>query len=127
MTVTAFDHVNVRTANLDAMVEFYGDVLGLHPGKRPDFAFPGAWLYLGEQAYIHLVGVSKAPVAAGNVTLEHFAFRATGLVEFRRKLDTRGISHSVDHVPGFPIVQVNFHDPDGNHVHVDFALSETEA
>jgi catechol 2,3-dioxygenase-like lactoylglutathione lyase family enzyme len=127
MTVNAFDHVNVRTANLDAMVAFYGEILGLHPGKRPDFKFPGAWLYLGDQAYIHLVGVAKAPEAGGNVTLEHFAFRATGLAAFREKLDARGIPHSVDAVPGFPVVQVNFHDPDGNHIHVDFARSEVEA
>jgi catechol 2,3-dioxygenase-like lactoylglutathione lyase family enzyme len=121
---TAFDHVNIRTANLDAMVAFYGTVLGLRPGRRPDFGFPGAWLYLGEQAYVHLVGVTATPAAGGNVTLEHFAFRATGLAEFRERLDAMGIDHSVDAVPGFPILQVNFHDPDGNHIHVDFDAAE---
>ena len=24
-------------------------------------------------------------------------------------------------VPGAPIVQINLHDPDGNHIHVDFS------
>lgn len=124
MTITAFDHVNVRTANLDAMIAFYGDVLELSPGPRPDFDIPGAWLYLGDQPYVHLVAVRHPPAAAGNVTLEHFAFRATGLAAFRAKLNERSIAHSVDEVPGFPIVQVNFHDPDGNHIHVDFARSE---
>jgi catechol 2,3-dioxygenase-like lactoylglutathione lyase family enzyme len=120
----AFDHVNVRTANLDGMVAFYSEVLGLKPGRRPDFGFPGAWLYLGDQAFVHLVSVKTAPAAGGNVTLEHFAFRAEGLAAFRAKLDARGIAHSVDAVPGFPILQVNFHDPDGNHIHVDFDASE---
>jgi catechol 2,3-dioxygenase-like lactoylglutathione lyase family enzyme len=122
--LTAFDHVNVRTGNLDAMVAFYDDILGLKPGRRPDFAFPGAWLYLGDQAYVHLVGVGSSPEAAGNVTLEHFAFRARGLAAFRERLAARGIAHSVDAVPGFPILQVNFHDPDGNHIHVDFDSDE---
>ena len=53
MHLKAFDHVNVRTANLGAMVEWYGRVLGMMPGKRPGFPFPGAWLYLGEDAIIH--------------------------------------------------------------------------
>jgi len=124
MQLAAFDHVNVRTANLDAMIAWYGDILGLTPGRRPDFNFPGAWLYLGDHPYIHLVGVSQAPEAAGNVTLEHFAFRASGMKEFLSRLDARGIAHTVDFVPGFPVVQVNLHDPDGNHIHVDFDKAE---
>lgn len=124
MPLTAFDHVNIRTANLDAMVAWYGDILGLTPGKRPDFRFPGAWLYLGDRAVVHLVSVADAPQAAGNVTLEHFAFAATDLPAFRAKLDARGIAHTLDPVPGIPVVQVNLHDPDGNHIHIDFDSAE---
>ncbi|MDW4498435.1 VOC family protein [Sulfitobacter sp. D35] len=124
MELIAFDHVNVRTAKLDEMIDWYGDVLGLAPGKRPDFPFPGAWLYLGNQPYIHLVDAPSARAGGGDITLEHFAFRATGLPEFRKKLQARGIEHSVDPVPGFPIVQVNLHDPEGNHIHIDFDASE---
>ncbi len=126
MPVTAFDHINVRTAQLDEMIEFYGDVLGLHSGKRPDFPFPGAWLYLGAQAIIHLVG-AEPPLRAGeNLTLEHAAFRATNLAEFRAKLTARGVDHRLAVVPGLPIVQVNFFDPDGNHIHVDFDTAEMQ-
>ena len=127
MPIIAFDHVNVRTAQLDALIEFYGDVLGLHPGPRPPFDIGGAWLYLGNQPYVHLVDVSSDPKAGGDVTLEHFAFRATGMSEFLGKLDARGIGYSIDPVPEFPIVQVNFRDPDGNHIHVDFAKAELPA
>lgn len=124
MPITAFDHVNIRTANLDALTEWYRAVLGLRPGKRPDFRFPGTWLYLGDQALIHLVGTAAAPRSGGAVALEHIAFRATGLAEFRATLDARGIAHSLDPVPGIPVVQVNLHDPDGNHIHVDFSTDE---
>ena len=120
MPLTAFDHVNVRTTNLDAMVAFYGEILGLHPGKRPPFRVGGAWLYLGDQAYIHLVEATTPPSNETDVKLEHFAFRATGFADFRARLDGAGISYSVDPVPDFPIVQVNFRDPDGNPLHVDF-------
>jgi catechol 2,3-dioxygenase-like lactoylglutathione lyase family enzyme len=44
MQVTKLDHVNVHTANLDTMVEWYGRVLGMRSGERPPFPFPGAWL-----------------------------------------------------------------------------------
>jgi len=124
MPLTAFDHVNIRTANLDGLTRWYGDVLDMHPGKRPDFAFPGAWLYLGDQALVHLVVVDSSPQAGGNVTLEHFAFRATGMTDFLATLTKSDIAHSIDAVPGFPVVQVNFFDPDGNHIHVDFDAAE---
>jgi catechol 2,3-dioxygenase-like lactoylglutathione lyase family enzyme len=127
MPITAFDHVNLRTAQLSEMIAFYGEVLELHPGKRADFDFPGAWLYLGDQALIHLVEVSAPLTAQPNLTLEHFALRATGLAEFRALLDSKNIECRLATVPGMPVVQVNLHDPDGNHIHVDFDTSEMES
>lgn len=116
----ALDHVNIRTANLDAMRDWYTDILGLTPGPRPDFAFPGVWLYLGDRAVVHLVGRDTPPRAGGDITLEHFAFRARDMAGFRARLDTEGIVHSVDPVPGIALTQINLRDPDGNHIHVDF-------
>lgn len=122
--LTAMDHVNIRTANLDDMVRWYQDILGMPAGPRPDFPFPGAWLYVGDQAFVHLVGVETQPQAGGEITLEHFAFRAKGMAEFLQRLEAAGVAHSVDPVPGFPVVQVNLHDPDGNHIHVDVTAEE---
>lgn len=118
--LTAFDHVNIRTANLEAMIAWYGEILGLHAGKRPPFAFPGAWLYLGDRAVVHLVGRPDAPEPSDDLSLEHFAFRAEGMSEFTARLEDKGIAHSIDPVPGIAVTQVNLHDPDGNHIHVDF-------
>lgn len=127
MPLLRFDHVNIRTAQLEVMVVFYTDVLEMTLGPRPDFSFPGAWLYLGDIAVVHLVGVAKAPEPGSDLRLEHAAFRAEGLVAFRTKLEARGIAHSLDPVPGVPIVQVNLRDPDGNHLHVDFDAAEAPA
>lgn len=127
MPLTAFDHVNVRTANLAAMIGRYGEILGLFPGPRPPFRADGAWLYLGDRPYVHLVDIPGQRAAVEDNTLEHFAFRATGLQEFLARLDDAAIPYSVDAVPEFPIVQVNFRDPDGNHIHVDFDTAEAPA
>ena len=115
----AFDHVNVHTANLDAMVAWYDDILGMKSGKRPPFQTAGAWLYLGDQALVHLVG-KDAPPKSIEPQIEHFALRATGLAGFLAKLKAKGVAYELAEVPGFGILQVNIHDPDGNHIHIDF-------
>lgn len=113
------DHVNVRTANLDAMVDWYGRVLGMKSGWRPPFAFPGAWLYAGKHPAVHLVGVDASPGGA-DPRIEHFAFSAEGREAFLARLAADGIATRLLEVPGTDIVQVNIHDPDGNHIHIDF-------
>ena len=120
MPLTAFDHVNIRTHQLDVMIEWYGEILGLYPGPRADFNFPGAWLYLKDQALVHLVGIDAPPAKPDNLGLEHFALRAEGLEGFLEKLNEKGVKAQVARLPGMPVVQVNIFDPDGNHIHIDF-------
>ena len=127
VTVKRLDHVNVRTANLDAMVEWYGRMLGMETGKRPDFDFPGAWLYAGEDPVIHLVGVKVPARHAEDLALEHFALSASGLRGLIDRAEAQGERYTLRKVPGFPIVQVNLWDPDGNHLHVDFDVAEAVA
>jgi len=123
MTVQALDHVNIRTPRLDVMRRFYTEVVGLRDGPRPSFAFPGAWLYLGETAVVHLVGIPDEPPAR-HPKLEHAAFRASGIGDFLARLRARKVAYEVVVVPDLGIRQVNFLDPDGNHLHVDFGPEE---
>lgn len=125
MKINGFSHVNLRTARLSEMIAWYSEVLGMHSGRRPDFGFGGAWLYLGDTPLIHLVEVPSEP-RTRDPKIEHFAFDASGIADFAARLEERGIAHTIDPVPGFPIVQINLHDPDGNHIHVDFDLTEAE-
>lgn len=124
MQIGKLDHVNVRTANLDKMVAWYGEMLGMKPGKRPNFSFPGAWLYTGNDAAIHLIGIDHAPPMQEDLRLEHFAFQATGFATLKARLETAGERYNVNPVPGADIVQINCWDPDGNHIHIDFPKTE---
>ena len=122
------DHVNLRTARLDEMTRWYGEVLGLRSGWRPpSFGFPGAWLYAGEDALVHLVGVEVTAPPHPDAQLEHAAFSATGLTAFLEKLEARGERHRLSALPDAGLVQVNVWDPDGNHLHIDFPYAEAEA
>jgi catechol 2,3-dioxygenase-like lactoylglutathione lyase family enzyme len=123
MTLNRLDHVNIRTSNLEAMTRWYESVLGLESGDRPDFSFPGAWLYLGEFPIVHLVGVVDEP-ANDQPKIEHFAIQAEGYGNFIDHLDKHSVAYRTAIVPGFGIVQVNFYDPDGNHIHVDFSVED---
>jgi len=122
--IRRLDHVNVRTANLEGLVRFYTDVLGLRRGERPPLGFPGAWMYAGEQAVIHLVGVEQQPKPEGALSLEHFAFSASNLAEFQARLQRLGVDCKHSRQAGTGNVVLNLRDPDGNRLHVDFPASE---
>jgi len=123
MTVTYLEHVNMRTANLEAMCRFYEDVLGMARGARPPFPSAGAWLYCADKPAVHLVAVT-GPTEGHGFGIDHFAFRAQGLAAFLERLEARGLAHRLCVVPGLDIRQVFLEDPDGNHVEVIFGADE---
>ena len=120
------DHVNLRTHQLDKLVAWYARVLNIHAGKRPNIPIPGAWLYTGEQATIH-VNVAENVPKVDNPTLEHFSFQARGLKDFIARLKTEKEPYETVLVPGVNLVQVNVFDPDGNHIHIDFGHDEASS
>ena len=119
MDIQRLDHANLRTTRMDAMVAWYRDVLGFEAGWRPDFGFPGAWLYRHGQPLVHLVDVEKANENS-DLTLEHIAFSAKGKESFRANLERLNIRYEEVKVRETEIVQFNVWDPDGNHLHIDF-------
>ena len=123
--IERLDHINIRTVNLDAMTAWYRDVLGLRLGVRPEFHIPGAWLYAGEVAVVHLIEADPPPdPPGGSLGLEHGAFWATGFAEMKARLDGAGQDYTQRSFDDLGIVQIHLRDPDGNHVHVDFDGSE---
>jgi len=122
MEIKRLDHVNVRTEQLEAMVAWYTETLGMKKGPRPAFASRGAWMYIGDHPMVHLVGVDEdAGVGSEQaLKLEHFAFAASGMAAFEERLTASGQAYRCIDVPDTTLTQFNVWDPDGNHIHVDF-------
>ena len=133
------DHVNIRTGNLQRMLAFYAAAMDLTPGPRPHFGGAGgAWLYAAEAmpdslesvrddyraAWVHFIEVPPTEPGHESPQVEHFAFTATGMDMFLKRLDDQDCAYDLVDIPDVGLVQVNFRDPDGNHIHVDFPLSE---
>lgn len=123
MPLLAFDHVNIRTVNLDIMVAWYEQILGLRCGPRPEFPVPGAWLYLNDTCVVHLIEADPSPQAyreGESLRMEHMAFRAKGMADFISHLEAHNVAHKLFPFKALGIVLVFIRDPDGNRIHVDF-------
>ena len=124
MPATAMNHFTILTDDVDGTIAFYGELLGLAPGARPPFTFPGAWLYADGQPILHVVGGRpRAELKAG--VIDHMAFSATGLAPTIAKLDARALPYECRRLPDVGTWQVFFHDPNGARVELDFAADET--
>ncbi len=129
MLVSALDHVNLRTGKLDVMIDWYTKFLGLKNGPRPDFGFPGAWMYMGDLPIVHIVAVEGDGGVGSEqaLKLEHFALRGNSWAEFKTLLEAEGVRYELVTIEDFDVLQCNIWDPDQNHIHVDFKLSESES
>lgn len=121
MQIRTLDHVNISTADPDATLDFYCGVLGLVDDRlrRPDFSFPGAWLFAGDRAVVHLNFVDEDPTGPANA-LDHIAFEAVGYAETRRELDERNIAYRASERPDDGLSQLFVVDPNGVKVELNF-------
>src|SRR5713101_493312 len=93
MSVGVLDHFNIRTRKLDETVRFYQDILGLENGARPNFAFPGAWLYSEGRAVVHLVDISPTEEAQkpDSGVVHHVAFMSRDFDGMKKHLAAKGV------------------------------------
>ena len=126
MPIEQMDHFTVLTKDAIGTAEFYGSVLGLEPGPRPNFAFPGVWLYSDGKPILHVV--EKDEIPSGSGVLDHMAFWGTDLAGLIAALEARGISYELRRAPEGGLApgvwQLFFLDPNGARVEVDLAASE---
>jgi catechol 2,3-dioxygenase-like lactoylglutathione lyase family enzyme len=125
MTISAMNHFTILTDDLDATVAFYGEFLGLRPGTRPPFTFPGVWLYAegSDHAILHVIaGRPRAELCKG--VIDHNAFTGKGLAETVGRLQARGIPYELVRLPGVGTWQLFFHDPNGAKIEIDFDAAE---
>jgi catechol 2,3-dioxygenase-like lactoylglutathione lyase family enzyme len=120
------NHFTILTDDVDGTVRFYADLLGLVPGPRPTFNFPGAWLYAGGNPILHVVGGrSKSDLRAG--VIDHMAFTGNDLAATLATLKGRGVEFDCRQQVGTGLWQVFFLDPNGAKIELDFAASERTA
>lgn len=125
MTVSAMNHFTILTDDLKGTTAFYQDLLGLQPGPRPPFGFPGVWLYPpgARHAILHVIADRPRRELVKGV-IDHNAFTGEGLRDTVGKLQARGIPYELQRVPGFGTWQLFFHDPNGAKVEIDFDPAE---
>jgi catechol 2,3-dioxygenase-like lactoylglutathione lyase family enzyme len=121
--IEGMNHFTVLTGDLDRSVGFYSGLLGLRPGPRPDLGFPGAWLYAGDQAVLHVIAGRGVPSPPAGV-IDHMAFTARGLQAVVERLDRAGVPYELRQQSGSGTWQLFCHDPDGAKVELDFAAGE---
>jgi catechol 2,3-dioxygenase-like lactoylglutathione lyase family enzyme len=139
MAVTALLHFNIRVdaQELQALQQFYCDVVGLRVGARPALRSVGAWLYAGDTAVLHLTqrgsGETVAPQAPHSLpapqqrcsALDHIALACTGLPDYLARLQAHGIDYARSDKPAGGTTQLFFVDPAG--VGIELSFSEGQA
>jgi len=123
MGISGMNHFNILTDDVDATVHFYCDLLGLRNGPRPDFNFPGAWLYQGDAPILHVSGGrTRADLKPG--VIDHMAFSAKDLKGTLQRLEAAGFHGVCQKQIMTGIWQVFVNDPNGARVELDFAPDE---
>ncbi len=98
MTLHELHHCSIRTDKLEQTKEFFVTALGMEIGDRPDFPFPGYWLYVEGEPMVHLVGVDPddpsglvhylgdAAMDGPTGPFDHMAFNISEPVPLRKHL-----------------------------------------
>jgi catechol 2,3-dioxygenase-like lactoylglutathione lyase family enzyme len=142
----SLNHFSIRTTDLDATRRFYERVLGLTVGPRPDFPFPGLWMYRGPHdsyanAAVHIIGMDPndpvglkaylgdrdASSLKGSGAVDHVAFFAEGLAGMLAHLRSLGIDPRERTVPSLGLHQIFLDDPNGVVIELNYPASEKAA
>lgn len=142
----SLNHFSIRTLDLEATRAFYVDLLGLQVGPRPDFPFPGLWLYQGPttvyaNAAVHVIGLDRNDPSGlqgylgdrdeaslqGSGAVDHVAFFATDLPAMMARLQAAGVAWRERTVPGVGLHQVFLDDPSGVMVELNYPVAEKQA
>lgn len=119
LPLQAVNHVGLVTRRLEDSRRFYREVLGFREVARPNFDFPGAWLY-NYGLMIHLIQNELAPDPDGEIQTRgnHLALHADDLAAVERLLGEHGVAFRKNMIVDRGIRQIFFRDPDGHHIEV---------
>lgn len=113
--INGLHHVSLIVADTKRALEFYQQVLGLERDpSRPELAFPGAWLSLGDRQ-LHLLELPNPDPVAGRPAHggrdRHTAVSVSDLDAFARRLEKAGIAYTTSKSGRRALF---CRDPDGN-------------
>lgn len=142
----SLNHYSIRTTDLGAVERFYASVLGLSAGPRPDFPFPGVWMYNGDHdnvanAVVHIIGMDAndpeglkkylgdrdAASLKGTGAVDHIAFFATGLSAMLAHLAVLGVPFRARETPSIALYQLFLDDPCGVVIELNYPADEKRA
>jgi catechol 2,3-dioxygenase-like lactoylglutathione lyase family enzyme len=127
MKVKGLHHLNIRCteSDLPAIEKFYGDVMGLKKGARPNFPNPGIWLWLDNHPIVHVS--ARCPEGfiqeKHHSSVDHIAFDMTGASEFHERVKKLGIKYEAQNVAGAGF-QIFLRDPLGTVLEFNFPNEE---
>ena len=126
MSVGVLDHFNIRTRKLADTVRFYEDILGLENGERPNFNFPGAWMYSEGRAVVHLVDISPTTEAQkpDSGVVHHVAFVSRDFKGMKQRLAAKGMPYDTREVPGGALWQIFVRDPNGVMIELNYEMAK---
>lgn len=124
MGVLALDHFTIRTEQWGKTAEFFERVIGLSSGPRPDFRFPGCWMYAGGRPLLHIASVvggdkdlqaylGNKQGGYGSGCLDHVSLRCEGLEAVQVRLQSMGIAFRERVIPQIGEHQLFLEDPNG--------------
>jgi catechol 2,3-dioxygenase-like lactoylglutathione lyase family enzyme len=128
MSVGMLDHFNIRTRRLDDTVRFYEDILGLQNGDRPNFNFPGAWMYSEGRPVVHLVDISPTsePQKPDSGVVHHVAFASRDFNGMKQRLQSKGMAFDTRQVPGGELWQIFVRDPNGVMIELNYEAAKEQ-
>ena len=119
LPIESVNHIARITRDLDASLAFYRDILGFRQIWRPNFQFPGAWLFnYGVQIHLIATATEDANTREISIRSDHVAFHVADTEVVERLLDEHGIAYRKNVVPDTGVTQLFFLDPDGNHIEI---------
>jgi catechol 2,3-dioxygenase-like lactoylglutathione lyase family enzyme len=128
MSVGMLDHFNIRTRQLEATVRFYQDILGLENGDRPNFSFPGAWMYSEGRPVVHLVDISPTDEQQkpDSGVVHHVAFASRDFNGMKARLESKGMAFDTRQVPGGELWQIFVRDPNGVMIELNYEAAKEQ-
>jgi catechol 2,3-dioxygenase-like lactoylglutathione lyase family enzyme len=146
MSNLSLNHFSIRSLEIEKTSEFFSKVLGLTVGPRPQFPFPGVWLYNGDEsdwanAVLHLIAIDKndpdglkkylgdrdSSSLHGSGAVDHIAFFAKGLEEKIALLKSLNIPYRERTVPVLKLHQIFLDDPNGVVIELNYPAAEKAA